>query len=83
MSKSTATKIDKYVTTNSFNEKVEIRTYENGNKRAYIYQGHRWFSLELGVFEMYLRDETIFTEPENHMAWCRIIYKDYIGNKEL
>ena len=79
MHKSSATKIDKYVTTNSFHEKVELRTYESGCKRAYIYQGKRWFIMELGVFEMYLRDETIFKEPEDHITWCRIIYKDYIG----
>ncbi len=79
MYKSNATKIDKYVTTNSFNEKVELRTYESGFKRCYIYQGGTWYGLRMWLFNHYKTDGTIIEDQESAAAWGRIVYADSLG----
>ena len=78
MNKSTATKIDKYVTTNGFHEKVEMRTYSSGHKRAYIYQGNRWWVFNIADLKRDIESGFIFYEPKDLAAWSKIIYeKEY------
>ena len=79
MHKSNATKIDKYVTTNSFHEKVELRTYESGFKRCYIYQGGTWYQMGMRLFNQYKNDGTIIDDQESAVAWGRIVYADMLG----
>jgi len=58
------TKIEQFVSTNSVKEKVEVRTYDNGITRYYVYQGKRWWPLERRVFDEWMEAKWLCKEKD-------------------
>jgi hypothetical protein len=55
------TQIEKYVTINSYLEKVECRTYPSGRTRWYIKQG-KWYPIEAELVERYINEGIVLKD---------------------